>query len=169
MAGALFSITRNASSAASDSMAQPSPAATSAQTATVQTRVQVDVPCRLGGTVGLDATLSGAADSTSVDMTLGVVEVPNACVAVDQDSGMQFVFTGAPSLTANYHLYSNYQDSLTLTGSYSGAVDWTSDNGSGTCNVEIGFDGMWNPADQTGSATLQGTVCDVQVQSTVTS
>jgi len=168
MAGALFSITRNASSTASDSTAQTSPAATSAQAATVQTHIQLDAPCRLGGTVGLDASLEGSADSTMIDMTLGVVEVPHACVAVDQDSGMQFVFTGAPSLTASYHLYSNYHDSLTLNGSYSGAVDWTSDTGSGTCSVDVGFDGMWNPADQSGSATLQGTVCNVQIQSTVT-
>lgn len=166
MASALFSLTQNAGTAAAS--AAPSAAQASPSLVTVQNHVQLDAPCPLGGTVGLDANLSGSADSTSMSITYGLVETPQACVARDDKSGMSFVFDGAPNLTANSTLYTNFLDTLSLNGTYTGAVDWSSDAGSGTCSIDMAFDGMWNPADSTGTVSLQGSVCNVQVQTSTT-
>lgn len=167
MASALFSMTRNAGTVASQ--APQASSANGPMAATVQSHVQLDAPCPLGGTVGLDANLTASADTSSVTLTYGVVETPRACVARDDDSGMTFVFNGAPSLTADYTLYSNLLDTLTLTGTVGGAVDWSTDGASGSCAVDLSFDGLWNPADSTGTASLQGSVCNVQVNTTVSS
>lgn len=167
MASALFAMTRNAGTAASQA-----PQASSANgplPAAVQSHVQLDVPCALGGTVGFDANVTASADSTSLSVSYGVVETPQACMARDEDSGMTFVFDGAPSLTADYVLYSNLQDSLTLNGTFGGAVDWATDGASGTCSVDMAFEGLWSAADSIGTASLQGSVCNVQVNTTVSS
>ncbi len=177
VAGALFQVAQDASVSAYGKApgARPSPTSpisgAQASADTVNAHVRLTAPCALGGSVGVDAALDGVVDpvDSTIDLTFGITETPSACAVRDPKTGTQFTFDGKPDVSADFVLQAGGGKPTTLSGTVSGAIQWSSDTGSGTCSVDLRFDGTRDPLDRTGSDALHGTVCGTSVETTVSS
>jgi len=133
------------------------------------TEVSVTAACPVGGTaaftVGLDGAVDPPADTGHV--TLDITEAPAACGVQDADSGHTITLDGAPDLAAHYVLELEAGGPYQLSGTFLGAVDWSTGDRIGTCSLDMTFDASGDRVANTGSASLTGTVCGVSVSTTV--
>jgi hypothetical protein len=141
----------------------------SAPAATSQTfdqRTQVEGPCPLGGTMKADLHVAGTFDdATGVgQLDLDVTAQHRGCQVKAKETGQLFTLDGNPNITARFRLASKADQSLTLTGSYKGAVDWSSDGRSGTCSFDLTFSGNVNASTGNGTAKLDGKACGASIK-----
>lgn len=133
------------------------------------TEVSFTAACPVGGTaaftVGLDGAVDPAADTGHV--ALDVTEAPAGCGVQDGDTGHTITLDGAPDLAAHYVLELEAGGPYRLSGTFLGAVNWTTGDRTGTCSLDMSFDAAGDRVANTGSATLTGTVCGVSVSTTV--
>ena len=122
-------------------------------------------PCPLGGTMFADLHVSGSYDSATLlgQLDLTVEAKHHACHVKAEETGQLFTLDGAPSIKAQFRLTSKPDQTQALSGSYEGAVNWTSDGRSGTCSFDLDFSGSVNAATGAGTAKLQGTACGTSI------
>jgi hypothetical protein len=123
--------------------------------------IDAEAPCALGGTVSVSGTLSyeGDDETGEVEADLAVTQVHHGCVAESQD-GTRFTLTGAPQIAATLSLLVS-ENTLSMTGSYAGAVGWETDGREGTCSIDIEF--SIDMSGESGAASMSGSVCGADV------
>lgn len=126
----------------------------------IDTSIEFQASCSLGGLVDLAADLTGTvdADAGTGSLDLSVVQTHQTCRAVHAESGKEFLLDGAPSLTADYAV-SWSAGAFDAVGSYGGAIDWTVEGRSGRCDVAVAFDAEGMLQQGATSASLTGTIC----------
>jgi hypothetical protein len=137
----------------------------------IDTDVQFNASCPEGGTVGVAAALTGTVDPDlgTIDLSMTVVQTHAACRATEPDSGIQFTLNGSPSLSVSMDLVSSAQGTYSTTASFTGGVEWDTDGRSGTCTMNLSMTASGNPASQSGSGSVSGTVCGIQINHSVSS
>jgi hypothetical protein len=136
---------------------------------TIETTLELNTPCPLGGSLDVAAALGGTFDPEAGTgaVSLDLTETHQACRVVHVESGQEFLLDGAPDLSVAYDL-SWGADSYEAAGDYQGAIDWSTDGRSGRCTVALAFQSSGTIDDGLASATLEGTVCGVTISHTVT-
>jgi hypothetical protein len=132
---------------------------------TFDTRTQVEGPCPLGGTMQADLHVAGAFDSATGQgqLDLDVTAQHRGCQVRAKETGQLFELDGKPSITAEFRLVSKPDQAFTLSGSYKGAVDWSSDGRSGTCSFDLTFSGNVSANTGNGTAKLEGEACGANI------
>ncbi len=128
-----------------------------------ESSIDAVAPCEFGGTVNVSGTLSYAGDDETeeVQADLTIVQVHNNCVAESQD-GVRFTLNGAPQIAAGLTLVVS-ENVLSMDGGYSGAIDWATDGRDGRCSISIEFAIDVSGATESGSASMSGSVCGVNI------
>jgi hypothetical protein len=112
--------------------------------------------------VSVDADLEGQMDDETGEGTLSfmLTQIHEGCVG-EADDGTVFTLDGAPSVTAQLDM-EVAEEMLAFDGSFMGAVDWTAaDQREGTCTIDVTFSMDVNAGMQSGSTTMQGSVCGI--------
>jgi hypothetical protein len=128
-------------------------------------RTQVEGPCPLGGTMHADLHVAGSFDSATGQgqLDLDVTAQHRGCQVKAKETGQLFELDGKPSITAEFRLTSKPDHTFTLSGSYKGAVEWSSDGRSGTCSFDLAFSGNVNANTGNGAAKLEGKACGANI------
>ncbi|MEX2467092.1 MAG: hypothetical protein WD995_09280 [Gemmatimonadota bacterium] len=137
--------------------------------ATFSQQVNFEAPCEYGGTMNVAGELDIVTDDETEELTsleYTVTQVHSGCVGESQD-GLRFTLDGAPNVTANFVAMTE-GDLISMDGSYSGGVDWSTDDKDGTCNLSVEFSLEMNAGTETGSASMSGTVCGVTFSRSLT-
>ncbi len=121
---------------------QPAQAPGGPQLATYTATVETTGQCPLGGTVAMEAVVDVETDDQtgagSVDFSVDLTHV--ACV-LQGDRGTQFTLTGDPNIGFDFLMTTDGQESAEFSGSVSGAIMWSREDGGGTCSVGYEFSG----------------------------
>lgn len=146
---------------------QPATANAGPQLATYTSTVETTASCPLGGEVAL----AGAVDVETNDETgagtldFGLTLTHASCV-VQGDQGSQFTLTGNPNLVFGFVANSTGEGFGSFEGDITGAVDFSTDEGEGTCQITYDFSGE---ATATGfSFSTNGNVCGHTITQNVT-
>ncbi len=118
--------------------------------------------CEFGGTVSVDADLQGQVDDQTGEGTVSftLTQIHDGCVG-ESDDGTVFTLYGAPSVTAQLDMEVS-EEMFAFDGSFDGAVDWTAgEDREGTCTIDVTFSVDTNAGMQSGSASMQGSVCGI--------
>jgi hypothetical protein len=128
-------------------------------------RTQVEGPCPLGGTMHADLHVAGSFDSATGQgqLDLDVTAQHRGCQVKAKETGQLFELDGKPNITTEFRLTSKPDQTLTLSGSYKGVVEWSSDHRSGTCTFDLTFSGNVNANTGNGTAKLQGSACGANI------
>ena len=135
---------------------------------TVESDLELEVPCKLGGSVAIEGTvrIEGDEEARSTTLDYAVTHMHQACTVQSKD-GVVFTLNGAPHVTANLHVETGGNVVL-LSGDYGGAVDWTTEEKEGTCPLSAEFSFELDLASETLAGSLEGTVCGVTLSRSVT-
>lgn len=137
---------------------------------------EIDIPsfsfeenCELGGTVAITMSYEGVVDYDTGfwDLTWDFVQAHDGCgVAHD---GHEFTLTGDPDISMTWDMEVDESQSFDISGQYGGAVEWTVDDGrSGRCTVDVSFSATGDWSTGSGTTTVNGHVCGVDVSSEIT-
>jgi len=136
--------------------------------ATFNQQLSLEAPCEFGGSVAIDGEIDVVTNDETEELEsleYTVTQAHAGCVAESED-GLRFTLDGAPNVTANLLVLAE-GDLIGMDGSYSGAVDWSTDGKEGTCTLSVEFSMDLNVGAQTGSATMSGTVCGISFSNSV--
>lgn len=136
--------------------------------ATYNQQLSLEAPCEFGGSVAIDGEIDVVTNDETEELEsleYTVTQAHSGCVAESGD-GVRFTLDGAPNVTANLLVLAE-GDLISMDGSYSGAVDWSTDGKEGTCTLSVEFSMDLNVAAETGSATMSGTVCGMSFSNSV--
>ena len=138
-----------------------SASAPAAATVNYEESVSFTGECELGGTVSIDADYEGEMDDETGEGTLSFVmtQMHDGCMG-EADDGTVFTLDGAPSVTAELDM-EVAEEMFAFDGSYNGAVDWATGDRDGTCTIDVTFSVDLNGGMQSGSASMQGSVCGI--------
>lgn len=135
------------------------------QAATVNQTFQATVPCELGGSVAVAASVNGTVDDVSgaADMDYSVQQDYDQCTV----SGGQENFTldGTPGVTHTAQMSSDGMGNANISGlitTGTGALAWSTGGKSGTCAIALGYTGS-SSAMGAASFSISGTVCGIAV------
>lgn len=158
-------------------------AATAARAASAPAAVPVEVhrnvsvenaPCPVDGTFSVSGSLDGTIDAATedIDATYTLEHTHSGCVVPHEGTGLEFTLDGHPSVTHTYDLLVQGGESVDLSGSIEGAVDWATDDGrSGTCPIDFTIDvSGFSLSETTGSlsVSVDGSVCGVDISDSIT-
>ncbi len=136
----------------------------------LETTVDADVPCALGGAIAVHGTLRIEGDSELEGGTIDyrVTHVHHDCVA--QDAEVQFTFTlnSDPGVTTTLFLDSDPLGALTLEGGISGRISWAMGDKSGSCGIELTFNGSADSTTGAGWSKVLGNVCGTSIDQEMT-
>jgi hypothetical protein len=157
MAGAVMFATFNSS----DDVPEPASGASGPQTApfAFSTEVAGDVPCPMGGVVGVVGSLEvhGNTESQAGSLEYAVTQVHDGCMVMSENERL-FTLWGNPSLSAAFAVENNGQGVVEWGGSVQGSVDWVTDGREGSCSVAVEFSGR-QEGEASVSGDFEGTVC----------
>lgn len=137
------------------------------QLASYSATVETSGPCPMGG----QAALTGAIDVETNDETgagtldYGLTVTHQSCV-VQGDQGTQFTLNGNPNLVLEFTATTTGEGFGGFDGSLTGAVDFTTPDEQGTCQITYDFSGE---SSQSGfSFSTNGNVCGHSISQNVT-
>ncbi len=119
----------------------PQPAQAGLAMVTWAAEIDDTVPCMGGGSVGVAASAQVEVDNQTGDAQIqwSMTQIHDGCV-VTGSNGQTFTLTGAPSMNVAFTV-----NSTTLGtewgGSVQGDVDWVTDGRTGSCLVDMEFNG----------------------------
>ena len=135
-------------------------------------QVSANLPCALGGSMGLSGSSTVTGDTESDDVlsvSASLVTVHMGCVETDEISGMQFTLNGEPNITYTIELMGDETTGLSVSGTAVGRVRWqTTDNRVGLCGIDLGFGTSLNFVTESLTVTTQGQVCDDDISESET-
>jgi len=136
----------------------------------IETTVDAQVPCALGGGIAVHGTLKIVGDSEVEGGTIDyiVTQTHNDCVAQDVESQLTFTLNGDPDTTIELHLTSDPLGALTLGGGISGTISWVTGDKSGSCGISLTFEGSADPGTGAASSLVSGMVCGVSISQQMT-
>lgn len=126
--------------------------------------------CPQGGTVAIQATISGTVDNETgaIDSDLAVVQTHSSCQVSGGQTGTVYTLDGAPDLAISMTVTTSPQaGTFNVTGAFDGAVSWAADGRSGTCTMDLDVTSTGNTLSASGSNTVSGSVCGIAVSSTI--
>jgi len=144
----------------------PQPAAASGPQAVpfqFASQFEGDVPCRLGGTVGVAAQLEvvGDTESQAGSVEYQMTHIHDACVVQSESHGL-FTLWGNPNMSVALSVANNGQGVVEWGGSVQGAFDWVNDGREGGCEVALEFGGR-QEGEGAVAGELAGMVCGFQI------
>lgn len=165
LAGAILGLTLDAGFAVA---AQPQATGPAAAPVTIDSELAFDAPCPLGGEVGIALSMEGTVDDETqvADFELTLDQEHRGC-GVEAESGQRFTLDGAPGVGVAMHLTVDADLTFSISGTFSGAVDWQTDDRSGNCGLNLEFSATGTELSEEGSSSLSGTVCGVTVSHVV--
>lgn len=169
-AEALAGILMSQSYQGADPGALPAPGGPQAVPVSIETTVDADVPCELGGGIVVHGTLKVVGDSEVEGGTIDyvVTQTHRDCVAQDMESQLTFTLNGAPDMTIELHLTSDPLGALTLGGGISGAIAWATGDKSGSCGIQLTFSGSVDSGTGAASSLVSGMVCGATISQEMT-
>lgn len=137
------------------------------QLATYTSTVETTASCPLGGEVALAGAVDVETDDETGAGTLdfGLTLTHASCV-VQGDQGSQFTLTGNPNLVFGFIANTTGEGFGSFDGDISGAVDFSTDEGEGTCQITYAFSG--EASETAFSFSTNGTVCGHSITQNVT-
>jgi hypothetical protein len=154
-------------SLASRSNAAALRAADAVMAAAVTSTINATAPCPNGGTAGVSGTATVNDDETQANAQ--ITQTFSNCKSTSSE-GTLWTFNGAPSIVTTLAATSNpATGAFTLSLTQKGALDVVGPDASGRCVIDLSLDVAGNENDDTGSITLNGSVCGVTFEQTVIS
>lgn len=146
---------------------QPAQMADGPQLATYTSTVETTASCPLGGQVALTGAVDVETDDETGAGTLdfGLTLTHSSC-AVPGDQGSQFTLTGNPNLVFGFIANTTAEGFGSFDGDITGAVDFSTDYGEGTCQITYEFSG--EASETSFSFSTNGNVCGHSVTQNVT-
>lgn len=146
---------------------QPAQVADGPQLATYTSTVETTASCPLGGQVALTGAVDVETDDETGAGTLdfGLTLTHSSC-AVQGDQGSQFTLTGNPNLVFGFIANTTAEGFGSFDGDITGAVDFSTDDGEGTCQITYAFSGEASASSF--SFSTNGDVCGHSVTQNVT-
>lgn len=128
--------------------------------------VSVEPECPGGGSVLLEAQVTGEGDPTVGNGVVHYVmlQMHQACVMLVE--GEDFLLDAAPYLTVESH-GTNNATGARLYGSVQGSLAWQAEAKGGSCAIELEWDEAAASMDEIGSVSVGGTMCGLEVTTTV--
>ena len=122
----------------------------------------------LGGSVQVTAAVEGFADDETGEFQMDAIQtqVYEGCTGRGEAEEFTFTLDSAPDVVSDLYLAMDAQGDLTAFGSVDGAIDWSSGDRSGRCNIDFQFDIETSGESLTYSAS--GVVCNVTLDQNVT-
>ena len=124
-----------------------------------------NLPCTMGGTVGLNAQVRPVGDPSGETGGVGisVALTHSGCVERHETTGITFTLDGAPDLDVDIELSVSPQFIFQVSGTVDGSVRWATDDGrSGTCAIDVALE----PGDDPNallSLDVTGQACGAQI------
>ena len=128
-------------------------------------RMQLTVPCTMGGTVAVTAQLSPVGDPGSDDVGVGAAVnlVHSDCTERHETSGITFTLDGAPEVEMTIEISISTELLFGISGAVDGTVQWaTGDGRSGTCLLDVDLATV-NDASGLPTITLTGRACGSEI------
>lgn len=114
-------------------------------------------PCPNGGTARVQGTFN--ANDAGTQMTAALVQSYSACKATS-NAGRMWTFDGAPNVASNITMTANETTgAFSMNGTQKGAIDASSDIGSGRCVLDLTYTATGNEITGSFSMTMSGSVC----------
>lgn len=132
--------------------------------------LQLNLPCTMGGTVGLNAQVRPVGDlgGETGGIGMSVTLAHSGCVERHQMTGITFTLDGAPDLDVDIELLVSPQFAFQLSGTVDGAVRWSTDDGRrGTCAIDVALEPGDDP-DALLSLDVTGQACGTQIMESFT-
>lgn len=145
---------------------QPAQTADGPQLATYTSTVETTASCPLGGQVALTGAVDVETDDATGAGTLDFdLTLTHSSCAVQGDQGSQFTLNGNPNLVFDFLTNTTAEGFGSFGGGITGAVDFSTDDGDGTCQITYEFSGE---ATASGfSFSTNGNVCGHSVTQNV--
>lgn len=126
------------------------------------------VECPLGGSLQVTAVVDGFVDDETGEFEVDAsqTQVYQSCTAQSQADDFTFTIDSAPSVVSDFYFAMNAAEEMTALGFVEGALDWSSGDRSGRCNIDFQFELATDGVNSTLSAS--GTVCNVTLEQNVT-
>ncbi|TVP54531.1 MAG: hypothetical protein EA351_13105 [Gemmatimonadales bacterium] len=121
--------------------------------------------CSGGGSVSIsgEMTITGQGESISMNQTL----THNSCTETAPSDGRSWTFNGNPSI--NTQLSGSVSEtSINFQGSQTGAMSWSSDGLSGSCQMNINYSVSGSATGGAVTVSISGSVCGQNISSTQT-
>lgn len=138
---------------------------------TVDEKFTADVPCPLGGSVSLNASIHGSGDTETgnADVTVSLLQVHHGCVVEHDKTGLVFTLNGDPNVQFQSDLTVRNQSDLDVKGGITGRIRWaTNDERSGSCPIDLDYDLSLKASAESGTASVVGDICGIHVSKNVT-
>lgn len=132
-------------------------------TANATLNVSETASCPNGGSASVSGTVSDGTAAGS--MTMHVTQSFSGCAATSE-KGRVWTFNGDPNIVTDVSTsYNQTTGAYSMTATQVGGIRFSSDLGSGSCQVNLTFTLTGNQTSFAG--TLSGTACGVSIQKTV--
>lgn len=129
----------------------------------------VVIACPMGGQVTFTGGVVEESVADTARLTTESTTVPSGCQI--SNGGMQFTVDGRPDVRERTIItIVGFFEAFNLDGSVTGALDWQSDDRSGTCEVDLVLSGEpdLSGTEPSAAAVLAGTLCGHEVEIDVT-
>lgn len=126
---------------------------------------ETTVSCDLSGSVTVETSAFFQQEGEGGTVSIVGVKTHSGCTF--QTEGFTFTLDGAPAVTTAWDFTGDGQGAVSFDGSMTGAVNVTSDQGSGLCAFDVEWGGS-NTAEGTFGFQLTGTVCGRSVSRSLT-
>ena len=120
-------------------------------------------PCSQGGSLNTSGTISFSEDYGN--LTFDMTQVHQDCVESAPSDGSVWTFNGSPSIQMALS-GSASEDHVDVQGGWQGGISWSSAGRSGTCSIDVSYSLIAD--EQSGTATINGSVCGVNISQTHT-
>jgi len=123
--------------------------------------------CPLGGSVEVTGAVDGFSDDETGEFQIDATQtqVYSACAAQGESGDFSFTLNSAPSVVSDFYLAMDPQGDMMALGFVEGALDWTSGDRSGRCDIDFEFD--IETEGQNLSMSASGVVCNVTLEQNI--
>lgn len=123
--------------------------------------------CPLGGSVEVASAMEGFADDETGEFQIDATQtqVYNSCAGEGESGNFSFTLDSAPSVVSDFYLAMDADGDVMAIGFVEGALDWTSGDRSGRCQIDFEFD--IETDGQNLSMSASGVVCNVTLEQNV--
>jgi len=118
--------------------------------------------CPLGGSLEVEQTVDGFADGETSEYEINAIQtlIFDECAGQGESGGFVFTLDSSPDVSATLSTARDAAGVATGSGTVTGAVDWSSEDRFGRCEIDFGFSLSASP----GSARFDasGRICGVE-------
>lgn len=133
----------------------------------IETSLDTTLPCPVSGNVRIEATISGVVDSETGGASIDYVleQTHSGCTVRSDDGLTEIQIDGEPATRFTYSI-ELLEGLFTVDGALTGAVRYTTADGSGTCEANLIWSGDGG-VEGGNTFSITGTICGIDVSTTV--